>query len=265
MASNIPIFVTNLKGTDHRKEHMIKQMKSLDLEFEFIDCIDGRQWTDEKVKSLVSERLYSIRNNNKGWLTNGAIAATKTHLELIFKRMIDEDINYALCMEDDVLLPANFKTSIYHIFDILETNKVEGVVLLHYHIAKDKTIQIKGNELLISDDQPNLIYRVMSLQALGSGACYIISKNTAEKIYNDQKPIKRIGDWWHDHQKEGALENLYLTHPLTVKAGVFESILGYTDMGIKSKIAAVLKKTKLGRYIIYRMRKSSSGKVEIID
>ena len=48
------IYVTNLEGTDHRKKWMQNQLDALEIPFQFVQCIDGREWTEEKIKSVVS-------------------------------------------------------------------------------------------------------------------------------------------------------------------------------------------------------------------
>ncbi|MBL4706054.1 MAG: glycosyltransferase family 25 protein [Flavobacteriales bacterium] len=59
------IYVTNLEGTDHRKKWMQNQLDALEIPFQFVQCIDGREWTEEKIKSVVSPKLFEMHQRHK--------------------------------------------------------------------------------------------------------------------------------------------------------------------------------------------------------
>ena len=214
------IFVTNLKGFDERKNWIINHFKKHNLDFEFIDCIDGRIWNEDDVKERVSENLFKLYKNNPSWLTNGAIAATQTHIENIYKRIVSENIEFALCCEDDILLCKDFKNKLLEIEKKLKEINFEGVALLHY-IFYQKT-QISNLKQIPVNDSIQIL-ELGKNQKIGSGAAYIISKRTAQTIIGNQSPIRIIADWWHDHP----IIKVHFIFPTLIKTGMFSSTLGY--------------------------------------
>ncbi|MEO0404122.1 MAG: glycosyltransferase family 25 protein [Bacteroidota bacterium] len=263
MPQSTPIFITNLAGTDHRKRHMSAMMERLGLDYEFINCIDGREWTEEQIKEIVSDRLFQIRQGNKGWLTPGAIAATKTHLDLIYQRMVDENIPFAIGMEDDLVLPDNFPGIMEHMHEWASSIKMSGIVLLHWHIRENEVVKAHSTPAIDKSPLKGKLLQLHPLQNIGSGACYFVSLDTAKKLVDSQKPLDRIGDWWKDHEELGVINNMYILHPRVVDASAFESTLQYQGTGIKSVLSKQIKKTKWGRKLIFNLRNRKSGKVMI--
>jgi len=250
------IFVTNLTGFDKRKNWMRQQLKRLNLSFDFIDCIDGRNWDDAYVEKITSPGLYSLYKQNNSWLTKGAIAATKTHLDLIYNEIINENYNYALCLEDDVILDKNFNSILRDIERQLIKNRFEGVLLLHYFIKE----KIKINELKSYEEEDTevKIYHCPKDLKIVSGAAYIISKNAAMDLVNNQKPISRIADWWHDHPNL----KLYFLYPITVYTGMFESTLVYKKSFSGKFISKLLPKFIKNRLRIYKLKKRDNMNIE---
>jgi glycosyl transferase family 25 len=216
------IFVTNLKGFDERKKWIQKHFQQHSLDFEFIDCFDGRKWDDEDIKKVVSPSFFDYHKRKESWVTKGAIAATLTHVEKIYKRMIEDNIDYALCCEDDIELCYDFKGKLFEIEKHLIASNFDGVLLLHYHLNQ----KTKINELDFQQINTQLkIYYLPQNLNVGSGAGYIISKNTAKLIIESQSPIERIADCWNGHPNV----QTHFIYPMLIFTGVFSSTLGYEN------------------------------------
>lgn len=216
------IFVTNLKGFDERKSWILKHFQKHSLEFEFIDCFDGRKWDDNDIKKVVSPSFFEYHKRKESWVTKGAIAATLTHVEKIYKRMIEYNIDYALCCEDDVELCSNFKEKLNEIEDHLSKTNFDGVLLLHYHLNQKTKINDLNFQQI--NNQLKTFYLPKHL-SVGSGAGYIISKNTAKLIIESQSPIDRIADCWNGHPNV----KTHFIYPMLIFTGVFSSTLGYEN------------------------------------
>lgn len=223
------IFVTNLKGFDERKNWMISQLNKLGLTFEFIDCIDGRGWSEEHIESITSPELFKLHLEHKQWLTKGAIAATQTHRDLIHKKIIDEQTPYALCLEDDTILNKDFVADLKEVESIISENNLEGVILLH-HILRQKT---SLSELKALRKNKTVMYKLPENFLIGSGAAYIVTLEAAGKIYHSQIPISRIGDSWHEHPNVP----IYFVYPELVQTGMFASTLGYSKNNLHKLVS----------------------------
>jgi glycosyl transferase family 25 len=108
MNFDIPKFVINLK---YRKDRLEKFKNSIDFEVETIYGFD---------KNESSEIFNSVSN----CLNNGEKGCFLSHL-FIYKKIINENIPYAIIFEDDAIFCENFKIKLTHIlneisnFDIL--------------------------------------------------------------------------------------------------------------------------------------------------
>ncbi|MBL57415.1 MAG: hypothetical protein CMP61_09515 [Flavobacteriales bacterium] len=226
------IFVTNLNGFDDRRHWIKTQFKKFDLDFEFIDCFDGRKWEDDDVKKIVTNEFFDYHKRKESWVTKGAIAATLTHVERIYKRMVEENIEYALCCEDDIKLSKDFKEKLQIIDQYINRVSFEGVLLLHFFLSQSTKLSDLEKVQL---DRQTAVYKLPRKFKVGSGAGYIISRKTAKQLIQDQSPIKRIADCWNDHP----IDNVNFAYPVMIRTGVFSTTLGYQE-NILSKITKLI-------------------------
>lgn len=224
------VFVTNLRGFDERRQWMSSQMAKFNLDFEFIDCIDGRNWSEEEIKTITTPALFQLHLENKSWLTKGAIAATLTHRDLIHKKIVEENIPFALCLEDDTILNPKFAECLIQIEKQISHLNVEGVIMLHSILRQPTEL----NKLKALDALTFKIYELENGLSIASGAAYIITQNTAKMMIEKQTPLAHICDSWHEHGI-----NVFFTHPQLVHTGMFSSTLGY-NKSLKERILAFI-------------------------
>lgn len=99
---NIPIFIINLPKDTDRKSFQENQMKSLDLNYEFVNAFYGD--AEEVIKSCDDE--LAIKEHGKV-LMKGEKGCAYSH-RFIYEKMIKENIPVALVLEDDAELPKDF-------------------------------------------------------------------------------------------------------------------------------------------------------------
>ena len=100
------IFVINLDASTDRLEAIARQMSDAGLAFERIPAVLGRALSDEEIS-----RSYSSELNRKKYYINlkkGEIGCYLSHLKA-FRKIIDDDLDYAIILEDDVTIGGNFK------------------------------------------------------------------------------------------------------------------------------------------------------------
>lgn len=244
------ILVTNLSEQTARKAFMVEQLDKLNHDYDIITCIDGRKWEDDFIATITSPRLFDMRTRHTSWLTKGAIAATLTQITILLKKMLDEGHQYMMIMEDDVALSPDFS------FDFLNSlekklieNKTKGVILLH---STSTEVQYLAAKSKVSIDSRYAIYKPEKIN-MGSGAAYIMDKDTAKALIEAQTPLDKIGDWWGDHVAQNTIENIYVMYPQPTKTNIFESTLGYIKP--KTKLEA-LKKILKSNFISHAILKA---------
>ena len=121
--NKLHIFVVNLKRRPDRKQQIELRLKNLGIKnYEITEAVDGQQ---------LPEDLSNVYNQTKSrqihrQLKRSEVACSLSHIN-IAKRIIDENIDYAIILEDDAELSINFKTFIKD-FN-LEPNKFDFLIL----------------------------------------------------------------------------------------------------------------------------------------
>lgn len=115
------IFVINLERCIEKRDKMKKKLNG--LEYEIFKAFDGRQLNDEKLQHMEAGILkewkdpYSGRN-----ATWGEVGCALSHYSVI-EKCVQENIEVAVILEDDVDLPYNFNEYINNVLNDL--NKID--------------------------------------------------------------------------------------------------------------------------------------------
>lgn len=99
----IPVFVINLPKDTVRRAFMQEQLERLGFEYEIVPGFYG---DDPRVLESCDDEL-SRKEHGKP-LTRAEKGCAYSH-SLLYKKMLNENIATALVLEDDVVLPENFK------------------------------------------------------------------------------------------------------------------------------------------------------------
>ena len=159
-------YVISLKSECNRRKHMISQFNEKNVQFDFFDALTP-QFAFDEAKSMgfiIKEDLIS----------GGEVACFMSHVAL-WRKMIDENIQYLAIFEDDVILSddANeFLSSsswIKHNWDIVKIEKFNKKAIL-------SSLQI------VSQNSKREVSRLLSKHYGCAG--YIISLNAAKQLIN---------------------------------------------------------------------------------
>lgn len=162
-------FCINLKRRSDRKKNMEDVFQQHNIDCEFTEAVDGK----ELQKSDPRLKLF-IKNNFKNRV--GVIGCALSHIEL-YNRLISDDQNdYYVIFEDDIIMIPNFNDMLRKVFDKMSPDI--NIIYFGYH--SNKLVQH------VIDD--------ISLKKMGRivwGAYgYIISKKAARHIVDR---INKIG------------------------------------------------------------------------
>lgn len=99
------IFAINLERSESRWKAMRVQLERLGLPYERFSAVDGREISDE-----VLRRHYSAELNRRKYyvdLSRSEIACYISHLR-VCEKILSENLDYAIILEDDVVLKDSF-------------------------------------------------------------------------------------------------------------------------------------------------------------
>lgn len=168
------IFVINLARSIERRSRLEKRLAELNIAAEFIKAVDGSALNKE-------ELTKHVRSLNYAFLC-GEIGCALSH-QFIYRKMVEENIEKALILEDDVYLPHNLK-------DILKNITIETyapqVVLL------SKVNRYLAHPARRITDTHNL-HRVHHATTTHS---YIINKQAARNLLDNLYPVWMVADKW---------------------------------------------------------------------
>lgn len=217
-------FVINLDKDKERMVHMHNQLKKLAIEYRRQSAILGKEY--QPTLSEYDEELAIKKGGHK--MLPGEVGCALSHAKVL-EKIVQEKIPYALILEDDVVLPDNFKEIIereiernkkrweYLSFDYVEvgypfirqwisgvknnfeklwkTKPLKGIAFLFYIFLKGLYIiplsifEGTREEYMKKHPGPVRFFRPVYF----AGA-YLISLSGAEKLYSLTKPVLYTAD-----------------------------------------------------------------------
>lgn len=115
---NCPIYMINLDRSQDRLEFQKKQFKEYDLKFERIPAVDGRKLNQDNYKKLLEEIPLSHKWKE---MSNGQKGCSLSHY-FILNKMIKENIEYCLVLEDDSVFCDDFVNKFNEYFELEDLN-----------------------------------------------------------------------------------------------------------------------------------------------
>jgi glycosyl transferase, family 25 len=185
---NIPVYVINLKRSIERRNQAIEQLDELGVQFKIIEAVDGAEFSEQEIHNKKDFGFWKFGLRSR-FLFKGEIGCVLSHLK-IYQKMIDEDIELACILEDDIEYKKEFKD--FLIFDNLNIVKWDLLFLGHRsQYSKKEALSIKKEELNI------LNYSLGEPLEIPVGSYgYIICKEAAKIILNNAYPIRMPLDYY---------------------------------------------------------------------
>jgi len=206
----IPIFVITLPHATQKQMQIKERLQSLNIPFEFVEGVDGRLLSEEelqkafdKEKSYNYYKWYSNRTGSAGIeLSRGEIGCSLARRK-VFQKIVDENIEQAIVMEDDVFVTEDFLPAVEKIITCLEYNSVEKnlIIKLDDTISSNYGIYVKLKNFLTRFLRPIQIRIdkelaiVKTAMNFGGAQGYYIDNEAASTMLNLNYPIFVSDDW----------------------------------------------------------------------
>lgn len=202
-------FVLSLEHNTERKEYMQDLLKDIPIDYEFFPAVYGKSITniDQFYDSKLAEKKA------KRQLNVGEIGTAISHKN-IYKKMIDENIEQALILEDDV----TFLDGFIDVYKKIEKINVGNKIILLGTIVNKKIKKIWKKTLT----PEHSMYLVLNNYAGAYG--YIIGLDAAKRIYYHNKKVFIEADKWKYYRR---LSQIWLVSPSVVTVDeIFPSEIG---------------------------------------
>ena len=176
----IPVFVLSLPDCHERRSRITASLNHLGIPLEFVDGVDGRNGLPPEYESQI-DREAARRAGHL--LCDAEFACSLSHIK-IYRKIVEEKIEYALILEDDIQpLPT--------LVEYLSGRYYEDAELTQLRYSK-AYVRRKGVKPLFGDYTSHLRAPRMNI----SGAWgYVISRNAALHFIENALPITKEADW----------------------------------------------------------------------
>lgn len=176
-------YIISLKNSIERREAISQQAAMAGLDFVLTDAVYGKELPKELLSILKAEHSYAI--------TPGEIGCSLSHLN-VYKELLHSEDDFALVLEDDVIVPANTTALLNALESTLSKDK-PCICLLskvnHYNRKK---------QITLADGQS--VHEVFN--AAFSHA-YVVNRKAAENLLKNLLPIWCVADQWPTFQEFG--------------------------------------------------------------
>jgi len=235
----IPIYVINLQRSVERRNFISKQLNKSEVEYKFIDAVDAMNTPNIEEHALKKATLNL--NNLEMPLPRGHIACVLSHIKA-YEEIINQNHEFALIIEDDVLVSNGIKTILNSVQPYLEDDKVVFLYTRFFNSVEFVTI----TSLV---DSYSLCESASEKSLLRGTQAYIISKKLAQKLAQNLYPVKGVIDDWELYKDKGYISNFRIIFPFPVLHGEFLSDLREEKFGdlksLKDKFKHIVYKYKL--------------------
>ena len=223
-----PIYILNLDRRKDRRQHMENEIKkqnfSDDIKIIFVNAVDGQNINMESLFKDYGVKLYDkwkLDNcsENKYYsmdINSGQIGCALSNFN-IWDKIVNSEDDYAIILQDDVILSSNF-----------EKITIDAINIL---INKKNWLLYLGRERLEDDEEEvvntNLVYPGFSY-CLHS---YVISKQTAKILLDDNYMINLIptDDYVPAVCGEGWREDIKKLFPEKIEAFALKEDIAYQE------------------------------------
>ena len=217
------VYLVNLERRPDRLQEMTEQLNSLGIEFERIDAVDGNHIKNST--DYFSPKRFFLENRRN--YVPGEVGCALSHIN-IWKKIVYENIDYALVLEDDVIITNKMTdfidSTIYKNFDYLKIDfeiSVDGALLIKHQSSK---LPIRYNHP-IPDKATYKIFDIFSEDTFTACECdpvpyytggYVISRHGAERFLaiatNMYYAIDLLPRYATDRVKQGFLISALAKH-----------------------------------------------------
>jgi glycosyl transferase family 25 len=204
--SSIPIFVINLPQSTDRKAFMQSQCESMGISPVFIDAVNGKDLSNSEVSQYCNQKKAKQLYGRE--LLLGEIGCALSHKK-IYQKIVDENIPYAVILEDDAILKKDFPIVVKKI--MAGPLSWELILLGHY---KSNLKSLKSPISLWRKHRITSKFLLGRLIDFGFGTHgYMITLEGAKKLLSELKPIYKPVD---HYTPDSNILNVYALSPPVV-------------------------------------------------
>lgn len=190
-------FVINLDKNPERLAFMREQFARFGMEVERFPAFYGKAFTQEEIRRYHSRMRSYIAFKKR--MEPPKIAVALSHSS-VYQRILDEDLPYALVLEDDITLDAGFPAALA---------RAEAAIVS----GRPQVFSFNGYGV---DDADKLPEEIREVSRMWCADAYVITREAAKRIRKANFPVLTSADSFKRYHKFHGVE-LYRVFPATVR------------------------------------------------
>jgi glycosyl transferase, family 25 len=244
------VFVISLERALDRRQYMHNQLKKLNIDYEIINAVDYQKLSENDFQTLCHETAIS----EGSYLNKGLLACSLSHVKVL-QRIISDNLDMALIIEDDAELPSNIDSILVELKK--EIRKDEVIALSYYSHSGDPTYLSNHNKKVLSNNFQLLL--PVNLKDIASTMAYVVTKEVAEEMTKAIMPVSVAPDNWGVYYERGAFDSFRCLYPTPVRVAPFRTTLDYAAAkSFKSKISSFVRKYRIPFLLPYLEKRSNA-------
>ena len=179
----IPVVVLSLPDCHDRRARVSAALDGLGLPFEFVDAVDGRRGLPPEYESQIDRPLARKLGRN---FSDVEFACALSHIN-IYRRIVSENIDYALVMEDDAVPQPD-------LVGYLAGKHYEGASLTQLVCHNRRVAYVRRSGAKSFLDSHRSYLRAPKMKVSGASG-YVISRRAAKHFVKNALPVTCAADW----------------------------------------------------------------------
>ena len=202
------IYVINLDYAEERLAAVNKQLSRFGVTYTRIPAVNGRALSQDEKRNAVNRFRWWCAVGSPA--TDGEIGCALSHAS-IYRKMIDEEIQLACILEDDVILDDRFPQVLLQLEKWHEKrSKHNSVCLLSNH--SDSVGQLGNRHSGYQTPVEKNDFLVKESVGDFCTECYVLTREAARQLLQVNSPLITPCDWWGRWKRIKVIE-LYHVFP----------------------------------------------------
>jgi glycosyl transferase family 25 len=258
----VRVYVINLARSPDRRAYIMAELRKIGLDHEIITAVEGRE-LDMDDASIVDPSLIA-----RSAFPVGTAGCALSHLR-VYQKIIEDGLDEALVLEDDIVLPADLGALADAVAGQLTGAEV---ALLNYASTPPDICKISLDGSVDLPSSRRLALPINVARLVNAGA-YVITREACKRMIESVLPVRATADDWGFFYREGILDRVRCVLPQPViKNPKFESTIGIYSLGngLRARLLGPLVRHKIPlvhQAISYRRQRIMGrwGQSEIVD
>lgn len=175
------VFVINLERSPERRLFMRKQFDVLGLSYCFFNAVDGRLLSGEEVNLSCNQRWLKRLAGRA--VNKNEIACALSHVYLL-RKIVNENIPYALVLEDDAILDPRLPKVLAHFDSFLEAESNSVYLLCDTWAVRRKLVRFVDE------------FTCAPVLSSAFTHAYVVTNFAAKQLLSVLYPVKNLADCW---------------------------------------------------------------------